>query len=135
MKRALPLAIVVLTGCSSSTTTTTDDSGTTLDATTDAPVECNLVADDCRSGTRCTEVRVGEACGAMCLDDKGATGTQGMKCSTPADCAKGYACTSVDGAPFSCARYCNDGSVCTLGTKCLPSSKCPIGKWIGGMCR
>jgi hypothetical protein len=93
------------------------------------PGECDLVAQDCPAGNKCTYVRQGSVTSRRCVPD--GTVTEGGACSSNATpegdfydtCKAGLYCTDQTapdgGTAFACQKFCYGGEQCTAPRDCI----------------
>lgn len=90
------------------------------------PGECDVVAQNCTAGNRCTYVREGSETHRRCVPD--GTASEGGDCQTnnPGPdgafydtCKAGLYCASDDGTSFSCRKFCYDSDPCTAPQDCI----------------
>ncbi|MGZ3459329.1 MAG: hypothetical protein ACXU86_12600 [Archangium sp.] len=93
------------------------------------PGECDLVAQDCPSGNKCTYVRQGSATIRRCVPD--GTVAEGAACQSTATpegdfydtCKAGLYCTDESapdgGTSFTCQKFCYGSEQCTAPRDCI----------------
>ncbi|WP_245919297.1 hypothetical protein [Melittangium boletus] len=94
--------------------------------------ECDVVAQNCAAGSRCTYVSQGNVTSRRCVPASTGTVDEGGNCQSIATtegdfydtCKAGLACTAspTSGggtAPYTCKRFCHGGDQCAAPSDCV----------------
>ncbi|WP_239576489.1 hypothetical protein [Archangium primigenium] len=94
--------------------------------------ECDVVAQNCAVGSRCTYVTRGDVTARRCVPTGSGTVAEGASCASTAtvdgdfydNCQPGLACTSQEtpsggSTPYTCKRFCYGGEGCRAPQDCV----------------